>query len=207
MSNQFVFYLFGLSLVSMALIVSFIGIRSKGFPTRGTLVGLLGLFAVLVLGTTLFAVRYSRDEQITRRNKQSEAADAAANADLAPGASSGPSATAPADTGATGDQGGGAQAGLGPGGTLALTADTTALAYEQKTLTSKSGAITINFENPAPIPHNVAIRKGSDQIAVSDTVAQDKTSVTAELKPGTYTFYCTIPGHEAAGMHGILTVK
>lgn len=207
MSNETLFYVFGLSLMSVALIVSFVGIKAKGFPSRGALAAVLGLFAVLVLGTTVFAVRYSRDEQITRRNEKSEAADAAANADLAPGANTGPSATPPADTGATGDQGGGAQAGLGPGGTLSLTADTTALAYEQKTLTSKPGAVTIDFENPAPIPHNVAIRKGSDQIAASDTVAQDKTSVTAELKPGTYTFYCAIPGHEEAGMRGTLTVN
>ena len=30
---------------------------------------------------------------------------------------------------------------------------------------------------------------------------------TANLKPGSYTFYCTVPGHEQAGMKGTLTVK
>jgi len=32
-------------------------------------------------------------------------------------------------------------------------------------------------------------------------------TVTADLKPGTYTFYCPVPGHEAAGMKGTLTVS
>jgi uncharacterized cupredoxin-like copper-binding protein len=27
------------------------------------------------------------------------------------------------------------------------------------------------------------------------------------LKPGSYEFYCQVPGHEAAGMKGTLTVK
>ena len=29
----------------------------------------------------------------------------------------------------------------------------------------------------------------------------------ANLKAGTYTFYCSVPGHEAAGMKGTLTVS
>ena len=39
-------------------------------------------------------------------------------------------------------------------------------------------------------------------------VGQGGTSkVTANLKPGTYEFYCSVPGHEAGGMKGTLTVK
>ncbi len=38
-------------------------------------------------------------------------------------------------------------------------------------------------------------------------IAKGKTSVSAELAPGTYTFYCTVPGHREAGMEGTLTVK
>ena len=28
-----------------------------------------------------------------------------------------------------------------------------------------------------------------------------------DLKPGTYTLYCAVPGHEQAGMKGTLTVS
>ena len=31
-------------------------------------------------------------------------------------------------------------------------------------------------------------------------------TLTLTLPPGTYTFYCSVPGHEAAGMKGTLTV-
>jgi uncharacterized cupredoxin-like copper-binding protein len=33
-----------------------------------------------------------------------------------------------------------------------------------------------------------------------------RSTVTATLKAGTYTFYCSVPGHEQAGMRGTLTV-
>jgi uncharacterized cupredoxin-like copper-binding protein len=32
-------------------------------------------------------------------------------------------------------------------------------------------------------------------------------SVTADLKPGKYTFYCPVDDHESEGMKGVLTVK
>ena len=32
-------------------------------------------------------------------------------------------------------------------------------------------------------------------------------TISQNLKPGTYTFYCSVDGHEAAGMKGTLTVK
>jgi plastocyanin len=94
-----------------------------------------------------------------------------------------------------------------PGGTLQLAADPTEIAFDKTSLTSKPGKVTIDFTNPAALEHDVAIEKDGKQIAVSEIIAQGKTSVSAELKPGTYTFLCTVPGHAEAGMEGTLTVK
>ncbi len=45
-------------------------------------------------------------------------------------------------------------------------------------------------------------------IGKTDLVAQGNASVTLDnLKPGTYTYFCTVPGHKDAGMQGTLTVK
>ena len=42
-------------------------------------------------------------------------------------------------------------------------------------------------------------------VEVSGKGAEDSEKV--ELKAGTYTYYCSLPGHRAAGMEGTLTVR
>ena len=64
-----------------------------------------------------------------------------------------------------------------------------------------------DIDNPAALEHNVAIEKDGEEIAVSELIKESKTSVSAELAPGTYTFLCTVPGHAEAGMEGTLVVK
>ena len=83
------------------------------------------------------------------------------------------------------------------------------LAYDQKTLTAKAGKVTIDFDNPASIPHDVAIEdSGGEELGGPDLISQGKVNLDdGDLKPGTYTFYCTVPGHREAGMEGTLTVK
>ena len=96
----------------------------------------------------------------------------------------------------------------GPGGTLKLAADPSAIAYDTTSLASKPGKVTIDFDNPAPLEHDVAIEdQGGEELADSEMIAESKTSVSVELAPGTYTFFCTVPGHREAGMEGTLTVK
>ena len=68
--------------------------------------------------------------------------------------------------------------------------------------------------NMSGVSHNIAIEAGSGGssgpgpvIGASAFVAKGSTSVTVNLKPGTYTYFCQAPGHRQAGMFGKLTVK
>jgi len=97
--------------------------------------------------------------------------------------------------------------GGGGGEQLALAApEDGSLKFDKSTLEAKAGTVTINFDNPSSVPHAVEI-EGQGVEEKSDTVTGDKTSVTADLKPGTYQYYCPVDGHKASGMEGKLTVK
>jgi len=82
-----------------------------------------------------------------------------------------------------------------------------ALKYNVTKLTAKAGTVTIVMANPSLIPHNVAIKGKGVNVKGKIVPKGGVSKATAKLKRGKYTFYCTVPGHEAAGMKGTLTVK
>jgi plastocyanin len=192
--NGTAFYVLGICLATLALAMTAIGLRnSKAFASKtAARVGIL-VFVVLVIGTTTFAVRYSRNEQSDRRAKlaaeeKQQGSQGGAAAPSQPAKSKQPVVK-------------------GPGGTVKLAADPTQIAYTTKSLSSKPGKVTIDFNNPAPIQHDVAVAEGSQELVKSPLISQSSTSVSADLAPGKYVFYCTVPGHRQAGMQGTLTVK
>lgn len=115
----------------------------------------------------------------------------------------GAAATPPAtDSGGTPAPSGGAAS------DLKIAADPSGqLKFDKTSLDAKAGEVTITMDNPSPVPHAVGL-EGNGVDEDGDTVSKDgKSMVTATLKPGTYTFYCPVDGHEDAGMKGTLTVK
>ncbi len=111
--------------------------------------------------------------------------------------------TTEADTGTTSADAGGS------GETVSFEADPGgALAYTEDEVSAKAGDDTIEFNNPASIPHDVVIEDdGGDEIARTEVVTGTTTSTDATLEKGSYTFYCSVAGHRQAGMEGTLTVK
>jgi uncharacterized cupredoxin-like copper-binding protein len=64
------------------------------------------------------------------------------------------------------------------------------------------------FKNPQALTHDVAIEDSSGkEVGATELIADGSDTTTVDLKPGTYTYFCTVPGHREAGMEGTLTVK
>jgi len=196
MSNETLFFVCGIALAVSAVVVSFIGLRVKSFPGKaGPFVALA--FAVLIGATTTFAVLHAQDEEKAKAAELSKADEEVEKDESSPVEEKSKKAPAPKPQASA----------EGPGGTLQLAASETGLAFNKTSLTSKPGKVTIDFDNPSALEHNVTIEQNGKVLAESETLAEGETSVSAELAPGTYTFLCTVPGHAEAGMEGTLTVR
>lgn len=80
--------------------------------------------------------------------------------------------------------------------------------YEPSSLTAKAGSVSIDFTNASPLEHDLTIASSSGTVAGATPIFQGGSkTLTVSLKAGTYKFYCTVPGHRAAGMEGTLTVR
>jgi plastocyanin len=82
------------------------------------------------------------------------------------------------------------------------------LKYNTTSLTAKAGKVSIDFSNSSPVGHNVTIESSSGAaVGATPTFQGGSKTLTLNLKPGTYKFFCSVPGHRMAGMEGTLVVK
>jgi plastocyanin len=100
------------------------------------------------------------------------------------------------DNGTTASTTGGAHA------TVTVHAQDT-LKFDKTAYTAKAGTIDIDYVNDGSQPHTLLIQ-GNKKFKLG-IGREDKGTVT--LAAGTYTLYCNLPGHEAAGMKATLTVS
>jgi uncharacterized cupredoxin-like copper-binding protein len=119
------------------------------------------------------------------------------------------SSTSSGGGGAPSNASGGGSGG-GGGQTLKLTANPGgALKFNTSSLSAKSGKVTLQMSNPSSsgTMHGIAVEgNGVDQDG--QIVSPGETStLTVDLKPGTYEFYCPFDGHKDAGMKGTLKVQ
>lgn len=199
------FYILGGVLAAWALIVTALGVMSKDFP--GSKTGeraVSGISIVLVVAAIGAGI-------ITAANEEEEPGDEAHAAESAEEAAGEGGAQAPADA-----EEGEAPAGAAPeaaedpadGQTLELSTDPGgSLAYTATELEASAGPVEIVMDNPSPVPHNVAIDGGGVDEKGEIVGEGEKSTVTADLEPGEYAFYCSVPGHRQGGMEGTLTVE
>jgi plastocyanin len=205
MSNETLFYVCGIVLALSAVTVSIVGLKLKDFP--GKFLPLIVLwFVIFVGGAMTFAVLHAQDEE-SAKAAELEQAGKEIEKDESSGPYEGNDESAEEQPPAKPESEGGAKPPKGAATTLQLEASETALAYDTTALSAKAGQVTIDFKNPAAIPHNVVIEEDGKELAGFEPVAEGEESETAELEPGTYTFYCSVPGHREAGMEGTLSVK
>ncbi len=207
MNNEILFYVFGIALAVSAVLVSIAGLRMKDFPGKAFPVVVLW-FAILVGGAATFAVLHSKDEKADHEVEYVKAGE-----EFEKETSNGPYETSGSEESESEGEGGEAEgepeaAAKGPGGTVKLAASESALEFDTTELSSKSGEVKIEFDNPSAIPHNVEVEdEGGKVLGGTETISSGEESTTIALEPGTYTFFCSVPGHREAGMEGTLTVK
>ena len=89
----------------------------------------------------------------------------------------------------------------------AITIKALDIKYDTTTLSAKVGeTLTVTLENDGALEHSFVI----DELNVKIEHVQpgQKGSATFTLSsPGTYTYYCDVPGHRQAKMAGTLTVN
>ncbi len=200
------FFIAGGVLVAWAFLLSLgLGLRLPAFP--GSLGGqriVMAVSAVLVLATLSAAVLTSgtpanagtREPPVTLEPPPAPLPTPAAPAASSVAAST--SAPAPAS----------APAAPAPAGALKLAANPAGqLSYNTKTLSAKAGTVTIVMANMSPVEHNVTVAQGSKVLGATPTFTGATRTLSLKLKPGKYTFYCSVPGHRQAGMEGTLNVS
>lgn len=171
------FYVLGGVLAAWALVVTALGVTRRDFPGSGGGERIVAAISVVLVAGAIGS------GVISAANVEEHGGEAEASEEAAP----------PAEQPAAGG--------------LTLSADPTgALAFDTDTLEAQAGEVTITMDNPSTNPHNIAIEgQGVDE--EGEVVTEDESQVSAEVQPGEYAFYCSVPGHREGGMEGTLTVE
>src|SRR3954471_10869670 len=90
------------------------------------------------------------------------------------------------------------------GGGTTVKMDASEYKFAPATVKAKAGTVTIDLKNTGQFPHAIKIQGGSSSQIIQ---GGQSTSLKANLKAGTYTFFCPVPGHREKGMVGKLTVS
>jgi plastocyanin len=180
-----VYFVLGSVLVAWALVLCFGGMaRVRSFPDKGRGRVLMALSAGLALAT--FAVLMTTtDREHPREEAKAEAAEKARTERPAappPAGRQKPSAVAVSEKEYSIDLAGGT--------------------------TLKAGGVTFDVANTGKIQHDLAVEGGGAKETKTPLIDPGKSAkLKADLRPGKYKLYCTVPGHEQLGMKKEVEVR
>jgi plastocyanin len=80
------------------------------------------------------------------------------------------------------------------------------LKFLASSASATAGKVILRSVNKSSTPHDIALEGGGVNQVGPVVQNGGVSTVTTSLKPGVYTFYCSVPGHKAT-MQGKLTVK
>ncbi len=106
------------------------------------------------------------------------------------------------DTPADGDGGGDPPA---AGGLVVHALDS--LQFDSDRYQAEAGTIDVTYENDGSLPHTFLVEGREDDLELEVSGGGDTDSGSIELPAGTYTVYCDVAGHQAAGMEATLIVE
>ena len=173
------YHICGGALALWAVGVSIVGILREDFPSGRRQASLVAAISMSLVVTTIAAAIIEGAREADEEKEAEAAAEPAAE-------------TAPAPAGET----------------LSLAADPSGqLSFDKSKLQAKAGAVTVDMTNDSAVPHDVSLDGGGVDEHGKVVDGGATSTVTATLKPGTYSFYCSVPGHRQAGMEGPLTVR
>src|SRR3954454_801873 len=208
------FYIAAGILVGWAIVLAALGLARSSFGEQRSLsTGIMVVTAILVVGATGTAAATASWPE-----HEGKAALKPLPDEPAVGTSDEPNGNVPGAAGTTTEGSSSSSSSssspsassgaAAPTGTVKLAADQSQLAFDTTSLTAKAGPVTIDFNNPSPIPHDVKVEDSSGkELGGTKEITSTSASAKVQLKAGTYTFFCSVPGHREAGMEGKLTVK
>jgi hypothetical protein len=197
-----VYFVLGSILVAWGLGLAVLGLLREDFPPSGRVGRMLVGATALIVTATLVALLASTEREHPREEAAAEAAERKAEEREKRGepATPAPGGEAPAEEPPTEPP---AEAG---GQTVDVVEKEFSIALDGGN-SLKAGKYTFAVHNEGRIQHDLAIEgaklKGAKTKLIDGGQSAD---LEASLKPAKYKFYCSVPGHEQAGMRVNVTV-
>lgn len=96
--------------------------------------------------------------------------------------------------------------GRAPAADGTITVEAKEFSFSLSASETRAGEVTFEVQNTGTMPHDFAIRGDGVDEATAQIDPGQSATLTVQLEPGTYTYICTIPGHEQLGMRGTFNV-
>ena len=167
-------------MVVLAVVLSAIGLTREGFPpSQGAARAIMAGTLVLVLTGGVVLITTTHKE-----HPRAEAAEKKAEEEAAKGGEEGPEAA---------------------GETVRAIEKEFSIALQPES--PKAGRNSFEVANEGKIPHDLEIEGGGVEEKTPLIDPGKSAKLAADLKPGKYRFYCTVPGHAESGMDVDVTVR